>query len=128
VAKNCERCGKSFTRNRYGHILGFCSRSCRSKTSSDARIAAGIQLVPWKGWKEYFANGILVHNCRYGIAGTLLDPADVPEHIATAGHGLAAIKDPMRRAVEAYKDYNLKKRSGAEAAQGNYRSVMDERK
>lgn len=42
---------------------------------------------------------------RYAIAGTLLDPEDVPESVKLRQR-LAAIKDPMARAVAAYKNYN----------------------
>jgi hypothetical protein len=52
-------------------------------------------------------NDDIADACRYGIAGTLLDPADIPEHIKLRNR-LAAIKDPMARAVAQYKDYNLK--------------------
>lgn len=45
---------------------------------------------------------------RYGIAGTLLDAEEVPEHIKRRER-LAAIEDPMRRAVAAYKEYNQKR-------------------
>jgi hypothetical protein len=58
--------------------------------------------------EEYFANGILVHNCRYGIAGTLLDAEDKPEHIKQR-EKLASIKDPMARAVASYTAYNKKR-------------------
>ena len=44
---------------------------------------------------------------RYGIAGTLLDEGEKPESVKLR-EKLAAIKDPMRRAVVAYKDYNEK--------------------
>jgi hypothetical protein len=46
--------------------------------------------------------------CRYGIAGTLLDAEDKPEHIKQR-EKLAAIKDPMSRAVAAFTAYNKKR-------------------
>jgi hypothetical protein len=53
-------------------------------------------------------NDDIADACRYGIAGTLLDAEDKPEHIRQR-EKLAAIKDPMTRAVHAYTAYNKKK-------------------
>ena len=45
--------------------------------------------------------------CRYAIAGTLLEDGDKPESVRLK-EKYAAIKDPMKRAAVAYKDWNLK--------------------
>lgn len=52
-------------------------------------------------------NDDIADACRYGIAGTLLDAEEMPEHIRRRER-LASIKDPMRRAAEAFKHYNKK--------------------
>jgi phage terminase large subunit len=43
--------------------------------------------------------------CRYGVAGVLLDEGEKPREIIIRDK-LAGIEDPMRRHVEAYKEYN----------------------
>jgi hypothetical protein len=45
--------------------------------------------------------------CRYAIAGTLLSEGDKPEE-EKFREKLAAIKDPMRRHIEQFKEYNLR--------------------
>lgn len=54
--------------------------------------------------EEYFANGILVHNCRYAIAGALCDPDDKPEEEKFRER----VKDmsPLRRHIEQFREYN----------------------
>ena len=43
--------------------------------------------------------------CRYGVAGVLRDEGEKPKEIQIRDK-LAGIKDPMRRHVEAFKEYN----------------------
>jgi hypothetical protein len=45
--------------------------------------------------------------CRYGIAGALIDPEDKPADVKLR-EKLAAIEDPMRRHIEAMRDYHEK--------------------
>ncbi len=52
-------------------------------------------------------NDDIADAARYGIAGTLLDDGEKPESVRLK-EKYGAIKDPMRRAVEQYRDYNLK--------------------
>ena len=62
-----------------------------------------------EGTEEYFANGILVHNCRYGIAGHLLDAEDEPDEVKLKRR-LDKIEDPFRKHVEQYRAWIEKKK------------------
>ena len=69
-----------------------------------------------EGEEEYFANGILVHNCRYAVAGVLLDPEDKPAQ-QVKREKLDAIKDPLARQIVGYKEY-LKEQKEAQGMTG----------
>lgn len=54
-----------------------------------------------EGEQEYFANGILVHNCRYAMLSMLKEKGK-PGEIKVA-EKIASIEDPVGRAIYAYK-------------------------
>lgn len=54
-----------------------------------------------EGEQEYFANGILVHNCRYAMLSMLKEKGK-PEEVKVA-EKIASIEDPVGRAIFAYK-------------------------
>jgi hypothetical protein len=88
-------------------LLGFAPEVAQVRDRHAALLPARpVYNLSVEGEEEYFANGILVHNCRYAIAGALLDPADKPKE-ELLREKLAGIKDDFTKRVIGYKEFNL---------------------
>lgn len=86
-------------------LFGFALSPVQIQDRQEVLSARPVFNLSVEDAEEYFANGILVHNCRYAVAGALLDEGDKPPEVKLR-EKLAGIKDPMARQVAAFKSYN----------------------